>query len=161
MELVKSEKQGNGSYMLVHLGKAYCFDWYKELVNQYNLAIHYVRRTSTQFAIVISDYGRPIKRPHIAFERDLIAHFIASTHTAEIKIQGEKPEPEDGGSEDVRAWIDSSNGAGELETTGDNYAFNYLMMSDNINSIHENVEIIRRELSGYSSYSDPILTHNN
>jgi hypothetical protein len=69
----------------------------------------------------------------------------------------EKLAPEDDVNEDFRAWIDSSNGAGELETNGDNYAYNYLMMPDNINSIRENVEIMRRQLSGCSSYSDPFL----
>ena len=107
----------------------------------------------------LSDYGRPIKRPHIAFEQDLIAHFVASSHTAEINTQGEKPELKDDINEDLRAWIDSSSG--ELETNDINYVYEYLMMPQNIGSIYENTNIIKRKLSGYSLYSDPIITHNN
>jgi hypothetical protein len=109
-EIVKSEK---GSVMLVHLTEKYCFDWTKELIILYNLATKYARETATQFAIEISDFGRLIKRPHIAFEEDLIAIFTAASNTAEIKTGNEEREG------DSKAWLDSSNGNGEFETNDD------------------------------------------
>jgi hypothetical protein len=72
VELVRSEKLDEGR-MLIHLNKKYCFDWVGELIDLYNLATKYAREAATQFAIEISDHGRLIKRPHIAFEEDLIA----------------------------------------------------------------------------------------
>jgi hypothetical protein len=86
VEFIKSEMEGRSSFMIIDLGKTYCLDYFKEIVNQYNLAIQYARQASTQFSIEILDYGRLMKRPHIAFEQDLIAHFLAATHTAETKI---------------------------------------------------------------------------
>jgi hypothetical protein len=57
VELVKSD---NSSIMLVHLNRKYCFDWYKELVNQYNLAISYAKQAAAKFNLQITDYGYPI-----------------------------------------------------------------------------------------------------
>lgn len=103
-----------------------------------------------------------MKRPHIAFEQDLIANFIASSHTAEIKTKEEKLELEEDLDEDLRAWIDSSSsGAGELETNDADYTYNYLSIPQNINSINENIDMIKEKLSGYSLHSDPLITHNN
>ena len=81
VELIKSDKQQQGgdgsSVMLIHLFKQYCFNWTENLIRQSFLALHYARQASIQFEIEISDFGYPVKRPHIAFEYDLIAHFIA------------------------------------------------------------------------------------
>jgi hypothetical protein len=153
VELVKSEKEGNGSVMLIHLGRTYCFDWYKESINQHNLAIHYARQVSAQFAIEILDYGIPIKRPHIAFEQDLIAHFIAASHTAEIKTRE--------GEDDSRAWIDSSNMTGELETNDDDYSFDYLMMPKTVREIADTINAIRKQATEYERHYHPHLTINN
>jgi hypothetical protein len=83
VELIRSEK---GSAMLIHMDKKYCFDWISELINQYNLALHYAKQAEIKFSVKVSDFGRAVKRPHIAFEEDLIALFTTASHTAEIKI---------------------------------------------------------------------------
>ena len=119
VELVRSEK-GSGSALHIHLKRKYCYDMTKELINQYNLALHYAKQAAIKFRIEISEYGRIEKRPHFAFEEDLIAHFIAASHTAEIKTEGAN-EPENDRDEDSRAWIDSSDGSGEFETDSSDY----------------------------------------
>jgi len=151
VELVKSD---NGSTMLVHVDKKYCFDWYKELFNQYNLALHYAKQAATKFSLQISDYGYPIKKPHIAFERDLIACYLAASFTAEIKTkQGE--------GEESRAWIDSSNGAGELETNDDEYGYDYLMMPKTVREIANMTITIIKHTTGYERCYHPLFTANN
>lgn len=81
LELIKSEKQERGeegcASMLIHLSKQYCFNWASNLVRQAYLALHHARQSSIQFGIKIHDYGNLVKRPHIAFEYDLIASFLA------------------------------------------------------------------------------------
>jgi hypothetical protein len=141
VELVRSD---NNSKMLVHLDKKYCFDWYKELINQYNLASYYAKQTATKFSLQIYDYGYPIKKPHIVFEQDLIACYLAASYTAEIKTkQGE------GERDESRAWIDSSNGAGELETNNDEYAYDYLMMPKTVREIANMTVVIIKHTTGY------------
>ena len=150
IELVKSK---NGSVMLVHLDKKYCFDWYKELVNQYNLAIQYARQAAVHYTIEISDYGKPIKRPHIAFEEDLIAHFTAASHTAEIKTN-----------EAGKAWIDSSNGLGEFETDDPGYAYLYLTMPKTVEKIANTSDAILKRTNAPMRYEQcyhPFQTMNN
>jgi Winged helix-turn-helix DNA-binding len=152
IELVKTEKQGTDSTLLLHLDKKYCFDWCKELINQYNLAIHYAKQTAIQFKIQISDYGYPVKRPHMAFEKDLIAFFIASSNTAEINTRK--------GEDDYKAWIDSSNGAGELETNDPDYAYLYLMMPKTVDEIADALRRINKYI-GYEMFYHPLKTVNN
>ena len=149
IELVKSEKS---SVMLIHLGEKYCFDWTRELISLYNFAAKYAREAATQFAIEISDYGRLIKRPHIAFEEDLIANIIATSNTAEIRT----------GEDDTRAWIDSSNGNGELETNDIDYAYDYLTMPRTIKELADVVMKASKFIDAeYERHYHPILTRNN
>ena len=91
IELVKSEKQ---SALLVHLNGKYCFDWCREIINQYNLAIHYARRVAVQFRLEISETGYSVKRPHISFEEDLSVTFYPASNTAEIKTREADEGPE-------------------------------------------------------------------
>jgi hypothetical protein len=149
VELIKSE---NGSVMIIHLYKKYCFDWFKELVNQYNLAMHYARRAAVQFGIEVSEYGKLMKRPHIAFEEDLIALFTAASHTAEIKMD-----------EKGKAWIDSSGGQGELETNDLDYAYLYLMLPKTIDKIANGIDLIleHSNIARYERSYRPSLTLNN
>jgi hypothetical protein len=152
IEFVKSD---NNSTMLVHLDKKYCFDWCKELINQYNLASYYAKQAATKFSLQISGYGYPFKKPHIAFERDLIACNLAASYTAEIKTkQGE-------GQEESRAWIDRSNGAGELETNDDEYGYDYLMMPKTVREIANMTEAIIKATKGYELCHHPLFTINN
>lgn len=153
IELVKSKKS---SVMLIHLSKKYCFDCTRELINLYNHATKYARDAATQFAIEISDYGRLIKRPHIAFEEDFVANFIATSNTAEIKTREGEREG------DYKAWVDSSNGNGELETNDTNYAYDYLMMP---RIVKELADVAMKALkfidAKYELHYHPLLTRNN
>ena len=148
IELVKSEKR---SALLVHLDRKYCFDWCKEIINQYNLAIHYARQVAVQFRLEISETGYSVKRPHIAFEEDLSALFIAASNTAEIKTREADEGPE------CRAWIDSSNGAGELETDDPDYAYLYLMMPKTVDEIASALRRMNNNLVGH----EPMYAVNN
>ena len=150
IEFVKSK---SGSVILVHLDRKYCFDWCRELINQYNLAIHYAKQSAIKFSLQISDYGDPFKRPHIAFEYDLIASSLTASYTSQIETRGRN--------DDYTAWIDSSNGAGELETNDDEYAYDYLMMPRTIKEIADTITKIREQTVGYERYYHPFLTMNN
>jgi hypothetical protein len=153
IELVKSEKQGTDSALLVHMDEKYCFDWYRELIKQYNLAIHYAKQSAIKFSLQISDDGYPIKRPHYAFEHDLIASSLAASYTSQIKTRE--------GNDDYKAWIDSSKGSGELETNDYEYAYDYLMMPKTIKEISDTITTVRKQTAGYERYSHPFLTMNN
>ncbi len=135
------------------MNKKYCFDWFRELVNQYNLAIHYARQAAVQFRIKVSDYGKLMKRPHIAFEEDLIALFTAASHTAEVKT-----------SKDSKAWIDSSDGSGEFETNHVEYAYLYLMMPRTVERIANSIDSKLKHSDTVIRYEHcyhPFLTVNN
>ena len=147
VELIKS---GKGSAMLIHLNKKYCFDWTSELINQYNLALHYSKQDAIKFGFEVSDFGKAVKRPHIAFEEDLIALFTAASHTGEINT-----------GEASKAWIDSSNGLGELETNDAEYAYHYLMMPKTVEKIANMTATTSRQIIGYERCYHPLLTVNN
>jgi hypothetical protein len=151
VEIIKSEK---AAVMLIHLNKTYCFDWTSELINEYNLALHYARQAATRFSIQISGYGKMVKRPHVAFERDLIACYLAASCTAEIK-----PKPREG--DESRAWIDSSNGAGELETNDDEYGYDYLRMPKTVREIANMTAAVIKQVTGYERCYHPLFTINN
>jgi hypothetical protein len=146
IELIRSEKS---AFMLIHLDKKYCFDWTRELINQYNHALLYVKQAATKFSLQISEVGKIVKRPHIAFEKDLIALFTAASHTAELKT------------ETSRAWVDSSNGPGEFETDNIDYAYQYLTMPRTIEEIANMTLTTSRQIIGYERYYHPGLTVNN
>jgi hypothetical protein len=59
------------------------------------------------------------------------------------------------------AWIDASQGIGELNTNDVNYAYKYLMMPENIMHIHQTVINMTRKSSGYAICHHPTLTDNN
>jgi hypothetical protein len=147
IEIIKSEK---AAVMLIHLDKKYCFDWTSELINQYNLALHYARQAATKFGLEISDVGKIVKRPHIAFEEDLIAFVMATSLITEVKI-----------GKTSRAWVDSSNGRGEFETEDPDYAYQYLTMPRTIGEIANMTATTRRQIIGYEQYYHPLLTINN
>jgi hypothetical protein len=100
-----------------------------------------------------------VKRPHIAFERDLIACYLAVSYTAEIKTKQGEDEGE--GENGSRAWIDSSNGAGELETNDDEYGYDYLMMPKTVREIADMTMAIIKQILGYERCYHPFLTVNN
>jgi hypothetical protein len=153
VELIRSERNGNGSTLIIHLGSKYCFDWPAQLINAYDLSRHYAKQTATQYRLEISDYGNLDKRPHIAFEQDLIAFFTAASNTASISF-GRQDSNE-------KAWIDSSNGTGELETDNPDYAFLYLMMPRTVQEIANMTATAAKQIIGYERHYLPSLTVNN
>ena len=100
--------------------------------------------------LAISEKGQLVKKPHMAFEYDMIALYLASFQTAETTTKGGK------------AWIDASKGNGELETNDINYTYKYLTMPENIVDIHDTVNWLKRKSeAAYATCHDPILTNNN
>jgi hypothetical protein len=128
------------------------------LLNQYNLAICYAKQAAAKFSLQISDYGYPVKKPHIAFERDLIACYLATSCTAEIKTKQGEGERE---GDESRAWIDSSNGAGELETNDDEYGYDYLIMPKTVREIANMTMTIIKQTTGHERCYHPLFTVNN
>jgi len=152
LELTKSPNE-NESVLEVHLPEVYTFDPYQGLLKQYDIARHYASLAAQRLRLVISDNGRLVKKPHFAFERDLIAMYLATFQTAEISTVG-------GGRKD-KAWIDSSKGSGEFETNDINYAYNYLMMPEIVMDIQKAVNRIAKQTAGYERHYHPIMTDNN
>jgi hypothetical protein len=153
LELTKSPNE-NESVLEVHLPEVYTFDPYQGLLRQYDIARHYASLAAQRLRLDISDNGRLVKKPHLAFERDLIAMYLATFQTAEISTIG-------GGGRKDKAWIDSSKGSGEFETNDVNYAYKYLMMPEIVMDIQKAVNRIARQTAGYERYYHPIMSDNN
>jgi hypothetical protein len=75
LELTKSP---NGSVLEVHLSEEYVFDPLQGLLKQYDLSRHYASLAAQRLRLDISDNGKLVKKPHMAFERDIIALYLAS-----------------------------------------------------------------------------------
>jgi hypothetical protein len=155
LELTKSPNE-NESVLEVHLSELYTFDPYQGLLKQYDIARHYASLAAQRLRLVISDNGRLVKKPHFAFERDLIAMYLAKFQTAEISTIGGEGERRKG-----RVWIDSSNGNGELETNNVNYAYKYLMMPEIVMDIQKAVNKTARQTAGYERHYHPVMSDNN
>jgi hypothetical protein len=108
IELTKSP---NASVLEVHLSEEYVFDPLQGLLKQYDLARYYASLVSQRLRLDISDNGKLVKKPHMAFEHDVIALYVASFQTAEVTTEKGK------------AWIDASKGKGELETNDVDYTY--------------------------------------
>jgi hypothetical protein len=156
LELTKSPNE-NESVLEVHLTELYTFDPYQGLIKQYDIARYYASLAAQRLRLVISDNGRLVKKPHLAFECDLIALYLATFQTTETTISG------GGGGEGRRdkAWIDSSKGSGELETNDINYAYKYLMMPEIVMEIQKAVNRITKQTAEYEKHYHPIMTDNN
>jgi hypothetical protein len=152
LELTKSPNE-NESVLQVHLPEIYTFDPYQGLIKQYDIARYYASLAAQRLRIVISNNGRLVKKPHLAFECDLIALYLATFQTAEITTIGQERKD--------KAWIDSSKGSGELETNDVNYAYKYLMMPEIVMDIEKAVNKIARQTAEYERYYHPIMTDNN
>jgi hypothetical protein len=66
---------------------------------------------------------------------------LAASCTAEIKTKQGEGEGED----EYRAWIDSSNGVGELETNDSQYGYDYLLMPKTVREIAKMTEAVIRD----------------
>lgn len=149
IEIVKSPKEIQSSVMLIHLNESYFFDPYKAIIEQYDAARSYAQIMAKRLNLTISEKGQLVKKPHFAFEYDIIALHLATIQTAEISTAG------------GMTWIDSSHGKGELETNDIDYAYKSLKMPENIMDIYESVNWLKRKSTGYARHYDPILTDNN
>jgi len=135
----------------VHLSEEYVFDPLKGLIAQYNKARQYASLAARRLRLNIHENGMLVKKPHMAFEHDLIALYLATFQTAEITTK----------SGAGKSWIDASKGRGELETNDVNYAYKYLKMPKNINYIYDILVRLTRESSGCRQHYDPYVTDNN
>jgi hypothetical protein len=124
---------------------------FKDIIKLYDNARAAVVLAANELHICVSNTGELVKRPHLAFESDVIALYLATFETASTNTLDKKG----------RAWIDASHGLGELETNDPEYAFKYLTMPENVFEAHKDINVIKEILSGYKIHYDPVLTHNN
>jgi hypothetical protein len=133
------------------MNERYTFDFPKEIIKLYNEARAICAQIANKLQIDVSTIGELIKKPHLAFESDLIALYLATFETAGTDTIDKRG----------KAWIDASLGLGEIETNNPEYAIKYLTMPENVFETHNDVKIIKESLFGYKIYYDPILTCNN
>jgi len=150
VDIIKSPNQGN-SVMLVHMNELYTFNIFKDIIKLYNEAHAIAVLVANQLQIDVSATGELVKKPHLAFESDLIALYLATFETVSTNTLDKKG----------KAWIDASHGLGELETNDPEYAFKYLSMPQYVFETHKDVSMVKEQLSGYKVHYDPVLTHNN
>jgi hypothetical protein len=72
---------------------------------------------------------------------------LTASYTAEIKTKQGEGKGE--GKDEYNAWIDSSNGAGELETYDNEYGYDYLMMPKTVREIADMTMGIIKQTTGY------------
>jgi hypothetical protein len=149
IEIVKSPKDIQSSVMLIHLNESYFFDPYNAIIEQYDTARSYAQIMAKRLNLTISEKGQLVKKPHFAFEYDIIALLLATFQTAEISTAG------------GMTWIDSSPGRGELETNDIDYAYKYLRMPEIVMELENTVSWIKSKITGYARCYDPIFTDNN
>ncbi|MGH9983303.1 MAG: hypothetical protein ACRD8W_05030 [Nitrososphaeraceae archaeon] len=150
VDLVRSPNNEN-SVMLVHMSDVYAFNIFQELINLYEAARTIAVITAAELHIQITTTGKLVKRPHLAFESDVIALYLATFETASIKTKNSNG----------KAWIDASRGAGELETDDPDYAYKYLTMPENVFELSGDIRKIESKLLGYKRCYDPLVTDNN
>lgn len=148
VDLVKTSNLAN-SVMLVHMKEVYTFNGYKEIIRLYEAARTTAVRTANELRIQIAPTGDLIEKPHLAFEADVIALYLATFERASIKTKK------------GRAWIDASQGVGELETNDPDYAYKYLTMPESVFDIYNYIRKIESKPPGYRRCYDPIVTENN
>jgi|SRR5215217_2283539 DNA-binding MarR family transcriptional regulator len=150
LEITRSPNESQ-SILQVHLSEEYVFDPLKGLIVQYNKARKYALLAAQRLRLNIYENGMLVKKPHMAFEHDLIALYLATFQTAEITTKGGAG----------KSWIDASKGTGELETNNFNYAYKYLKMPEYVSGIYDILVRLSRKLRGYRQHYDPCVTDNN
>ena len=150
---------GRNSVLLIHLPGTYTFNPFQSIIRQYEAARSFAKSTAKKLNIDMSEIGELVKKPHMAFESDLIALYLATFESAEAPTtsrEGRKNNYKNS------AWLDASQGNGELETDDIYYAYKYLMMPEYVTDIHQGViKMSRRSSSRYAMCHDPSLTDNN
>lgn len=135
----------------VHISERYTLNIFKDFIKLYEEARVIAVQVANELQIFVSNTGKLVKRPHLAFEDDLIALYLATFETASTDTADKKG----------KVWIDASHRLGELETNDPEYTFKYLIMPENVFEIHEDVRMIKEMMSGYRIHYDPVLTSNN
>lgn len=148
IELTKSDKQ-HSIMMTIHLPPKYFHDPDKALLLRYDDARDIARMYAERLDIEISERGTLAKKPHFAFENDLLARYIATYETVDVETRHGK------------AWIDSSNGSGEFETNDRRYSYLYLNLPIFVYEIRRIVEDILTEISTHGKCSASLPTENN
>jgi DNA-binding MarR family transcriptional regulator len=148
VDLFRSPNDEN-SVVLVNMNEVYTFNIFQELIKLYEAARTTAVRIAADLCIHISATGELVKKPHFAFEDDLIALYLATFETASTKTKK------------GRAWIDASQGVGELETNDPDYAYKYLTMPEGVFDIYNDIKRMESKISGYKRCYDPIITENN
>jgi hypothetical protein len=151
IDIIKSPNQWN-SIMLIYLNESYTFNILKDIIRLYDEARSIAVLEAHELHINVSNTGELVKRPHLAFERDLIALYLATFETASTNTVNR----------DGKAWIDASHGQGEIETNDPDYACKYLNMPQHVFETRTDVSRVKELLlSGYKIHYDPLLTQNN
>ena len=150
VDIIKSPNHGN-SIMLVYMNERYTLNIFKDIIKLYDEARVLAVQVADKLHIFISNTGELVKRPHLAFENDLIALYLATFETASTNTVDKKG----------KIWIDASHGLGELETNDPEYTFKYLIMPENVSETHEDVKMIKEMMLGHRIHYDPVLTRNN
>jgi len=148
------------SVLLIHLPGVYTFNPFQSIIRQYEAARGFAVSTAKKLKIDMSEIGELVKKPHMAFDSDMIALFLATFETVETPTTSNKGERKN--DDKNSAWLDASQGNGELETDDIYYAYKYLMMPEYVTDIHQGViKMTRRSSSRYAMCNDPTLTDNN
>lgn len=134
----------------------YVYDPYSGIIQLFIEANTLARTIAGRINLDLLNAGSLSRRPHVAFENDIVAFFLAPLQIAEI------------GTNFGEAWIDSSKGFGELETNDAGYVYDYLTMPETVKQIQAKVdrlldqsETISNYSIGYSRCYDPGLQVNN
>lgn len=147
-ELIRSPNDGK-SVLILHMHTIHTFDYFKEIIRLYEVARIVAQIVAERLGIEVSTVGGLIKKPHLAFESDLVSSYLASYERPSIKTsKGE-------------IWIDESHGVGELETNDVDYAYKYLIMPEIIMEIFHQTNQITKRLASPFSTSYHYITHNN
>lgn len=152
VEIIKTPNEWKSS-IIISMPSQYFTNRAKADIKLYNDAQRRVMKIAEKLSLEVSQYGEIISSPHMAFERDIGALFIANQTTASIETSS------DG---EGKAWVDGSNGAGELETDDPDYALQYLMMPQKVFEVHDILTKHRRtKASAYAQHYHPVETMNN
>lgn len=147
VELTSSEKGKISMQVIMH--DRYFYDSFAGIIQLFIEACILADITARRVNLQLRSLGRLSGRPHVAFEQDLVAVYLASFQTAEIETRFGK------------AWFDSSKGIGELESDDSDYVYNYLTMPETVKNMKEELDRISKYTMGYPRYYDPCLQVNN
>jgi Bacterial regulatory protein, arsR family len=145
-------QKASGRYQLIVYPEAQYFkSKWVGFAAMYDKARRAALKTGQRLNTEVSDEGRLVKKPHIAYERDIVATEVTASETAEI------PVGEDGG----KAWYDASMGYGELETDDPDYDDLALSAPIYVFQIRQDVEELKKQLLGYDRCYSPYSTWND